>query len=205
MAAAVGAIGLMHVIPPSSSLNPVRRTISEYSLLTDGWIFDAGVLTLAAGSAAVISALVVQRMLPLRSWSALFLSTWCIGLVGLVVFPKHGFGADTTFAGRVHWTWTLLAFFSLPIGTAMLVRIKRIELGTSRWPIRANRLSLIAGCWFVVLAGQTVSSVVDPAGMWPIVGLVERGLSLTEMATVWVLARWALSEPDARAAQRLER
>ncbi len=193
VAIAVGAIGVMHVIPPSSALNPLQRTISEYALLTDGWVFDAGVMTLAAGSGAVIFALVFQHILPLRSWAALFLSTWCIGLVGLVLFPKHGFGADTTIAGRVHWTWTLLAFFSLPIGTAMLVRIKRVDLGLFRWPVWANRLSLIAGGWFVVLAGQTVVSVVDPAGMWPIVGLVERGLSLTEMVTVWVLARWALA------------
>lgn len=194
VAAAIGGIGLLHVIAPSRTLNPMQRTISEYALLPDGWVFDLGVMVLAVGSAAVIAALMIQGMLPRRSRSALFLSTWCIGLAGLVLFPKHGFGADTTVAGRVHWSWTLIAFFSLPIGTAMLFRARRIGLPESRWPGWAIRLSVVAGGWFVVLAGQTVASVVDPNRMWPIVGLVERGLSLTEMVTVWVLARWVLAD-----------
>lgn len=191
---AVGAIGLLHAISPSRELNPIERTISEYALLPDGWVFDAGVVILAVGSAAVFAALMIRCMLVWRSWRSLFFAAWCIGLVGLVLFPKHGFGADNTIAGRVHWTWTLIAFFSLPIGTSMLCGAKRLSLANSRWARWAIRLSMVAAGWFVVLAGQTIASVVDPQGMWPIVGLVERGLSLTEMVTVWVLAMWVLAE-----------
>src|SRR5687768_4578633 len=46
---AVVLVGLLHVIPPSSDVNPARRTISEYALLETGWVFDTAVLALSAG------------------------------------------------------------------------------------------------------------------------------------------------------------
>jgi hypothetical protein len=48
-------LGVLHVVEPSSRVSPVRRTISEYALLDNGWVFDVAVLMLAAGSLAVLS------------------------------------------------------------------------------------------------------------------------------------------------------
>lgn len=189
---ALAAIAALHLVMPSRSLDPLSRTISEYALLPNGWVFSWGVVVLAASSALILAAMLVREMVPWRSFSALFMSLWCLGLLGLVVFPKQGFNSNPSMAGRVHWTWTLIAFFSLPIGTCLMCWQHRVVAG--RWPRWAVRLSLVAGGWFVVLTGQTVLSAVTPIQAWRVVGLVERVLSATEMAVVVVLGLWVLHD-----------
>ncbi|MDT7558237.1 MAG: hypothetical protein QOI68_2707, partial [Pseudonocardiales bacterium] len=49
---------LLHVLPPSNQIDPMTRTISQYALGTNGWMFDVGVLALAAGSMAILAGLV---------------------------------------------------------------------------------------------------------------------------------------------------
>ncbi len=188
----LAAITALHLMWPSRSLDPLSRTISEYALLSDGWIFDWGVVLLSGSSAVILLAMMVREMVAWRSWGALMTSLWSIGLIGLVVFPKHGFGSNPSIAGRVHWTWTLIAFFSLPIGTALMCGQHRRAAG--RWPRWAARLSMVAGGWFVVLTGQTVLSALTPVQAWRVVGLVERALSVTEMAVVVVLGLWVLHD-----------
>ncbi|QNK79871.1 DUF998 domain-containing protein [Nakamurella sp. PAMC28650] len=190
------AIGVLHVVEPSRSLDPLSRTISEYELLSNGWIFDWGVVVLALASALILGAMVVREMVPLRSWGSMMTLLWCIGLVGLVVFPKHP-GLDPSVAGRVHWTWTLIAFFSLPIGTCLICWRHRTPTG--RWPRSAIRLSMMAGGWFAVLTVQTVLSAVTPIQAWRAVGLVERALSLTEMAVMVVLGLWVVHHSESPA------
>ncbi len=192
------AIAFLHVVRPSRSLDPLSRTISEYALLSNGWIFNCGVVLLAVASALVLLAMIVRQMVPWRSWGALMTFVWSIGLVGLVVFPKQGFGNNPSLAGRVHWTWTLIAFFSLPIGTCLMCWQHRVVAG--RWPRWAVRLSMVAGGWFVILTAQTVISAATPIHAWVVVGLVERGLSLTEMAVVAVLGFWVVHDSRVPAA-----
>lgn len=186
------AIAVLHFVAPSRSRNPLSSTISEYALLSDGWVFNWAVVLLAVASLVVLLALVLRQLVGWRSWGALMTTVWSIGLVGLVVYPKQGFGPDTTFAGRVHWTWTLIAFFSLPIGTTLMCWAHRRPTG--RWPRWALRLSTISGGWFLVLTAQTVLSAATPIQAWRAVGLVERALSLTEMAVVVVLGCWVLHD-----------
>lgn len=182
------AIGYLHVAAPSRSMNPLSRTISEYALYANGWIFSWGVLVLAVASLCILAALILREIVPWRSWGSLMTSLWSIGLIGLVVFPKQGFDNDPSLAGRVHWTWTLIAFFSLPIGTCLLCWQHRAAAG--RWPRWAVRLSMVSGGWFIVMTIQTVLSALTPIEAWRLVGLVERALSLTEMAVVVVLGLW---------------
>jgi hypothetical protein len=186
------AIGYLHVAAPSRSMNPLSRTISEYALYSNGWIFSWGVVVLAVSSTLVLLALVVREIVEWRSWGSLMSMMWSIGLIGLVVFPKQGFNNDPSLAGRVHWTWTLIAFFSLPIGTCLICWRHRTPTG--RWPRWAVRLSMVSGGWFIVLTVQTVLSAVTPVQAWRLVGLVERGLSLTEMALVIVLGLWVVHD-----------
>jgi hypothetical protein len=54
-------VGLLRLVPPSAQVSPFYRTISEYALLDNGWVFNAAVLTLAAGSAAILAALLARR------------------------------------------------------------------------------------------------------------------------------------------------
>ncbi len=192
IAMATLAILLLHVLPGGRSLDPLSSTISEYALVSDGWLFDAGVVLLALSSAAVLGALVAANMVVRRSWGAAMTFCWCLGLIGLVVFPKHRFGVETTLAGRVHWTWTLIAFFSLPIGAALISWEHRLVAEHRGWPRWAVRLSMVAACWFGVLTIQTILAATTVVESWRVVGLVERALSATEMITVVVLAFWVL-------------
>lgn len=186
------SIGYLHVVEPSRSMNPLSRTISEYALYANGWIFSWGVVVLSVSSALILLALVRREIVVWRSWGSLMTLLWSIGLIGLVVFPKQGFNNDPSLAGRVHWTWTLIAFFSLPIGTCLICW--RHRKPTGRWPRWAVRLSMVSGGWFIVLTVQTVLSALTPIQAWRLVGLVERGLSVTEMAVVIVLGIWVVHD-----------
>lgn len=185
-------IALLHVIPPSRSRDPLSSTISEYALESDGWVFNAAVVLLAIASLLVLLAMVVRRLVPWRSPGALMMTGWTIGLVGLVVFPKLKAGPDASFGGRVHWTWTLIAFFCLPIGTLLICWGRRST--AARWSRWAHVLAMGSGGWFLVLTAQTVLSAVTPIQAWRLVGLVERALSLTEMAVVVLLGGWVLHD-----------
>lgn len=183
--AALGAVvsvvmmALLHVVPPSADKDPWSRTISEYALMGNAWVFEVGVLVLAASSATLIGCLVRTGRLRLRSRAGVLWSLWCIGLVGLVVFPKTDFGPDTTLVGRIHWSFTLLAFISLPLAILL----------DRQWPRSARILAWVSVGWFGVLALQTVLGAFDvPAWRW--VGAVERALSGTEVILVLVVALW---------------
>lgn len=192
VALSAAAIALLHVIPPSRFRDPLSSTISEYALESDGWVFNAAVVVLAIASMVVLLAMVVRQLVPWRSLGALMMTAWSIGLIGLVVFPKLKSGPDASFGGRVHWTWTLIAFFSLPIGTLLICWARRSA--SARSPRWAYRLAMISGGWFLVLTAQTVLSAVTPIQAWRLVGLVERALSLTEMAVVVLLGCWVLRD-----------
>lgn len=82
VAASMTLYALLHLRPPSGDLDWTRRTISQYALLSNGWVFDAATLLLAAGSLAVLAAL---RCAGLVRWNAaLALLLWVAGLVGVV-------------------------------------------------------------------------------------------------------------------------
>ena len=184
----------LHLLPASRVLDPISATLSEYALTPVGWMFNTGVLVLAAGSGAVLGALLLRRLVRPTSPAAVMIAVWCVGLVGLIVFHKQTIGLDESLESRVHWTWTLIAFFSLPIGAALLGWPHRTGADCTRPPRWAVRMSWVSGFWFVVLALQTFFGAMDRAS-WPLIsGLIERALSTAELITVAVLAVWALRD-----------
>lgn len=194
VAVAAALMLLLHVLPASRFLDPISATLSEYALTPLGWMFNTGVLVLAAGSAAVLAALLIRRLV--RPWSpaAVMIGVWCVGLVGLIVFHKQTIGLDESLESRVHWTWTLIAFFSLPIGAALIGWPHRSRADCTRPPRWAVRMSWVSAFWFVVLALQTFFGAIDRSS-WPLIsGLIERALSVAEIITVTVLAVWALRD-----------
>ena len=54
--------GTLHAVQ-ADRVNPIRRTISEYALGNDAWMFNAGVIGLAVGSLLVWHALVGAGLL----------------------------------------------------------------------------------------------------------------------------------------------
>jgi hypothetical membrane protein len=182
VAAAVLLIGFLHVVPPSSRVSVVRRTISEYALLDDAWIFNLGVMALAIGSFAVIASLVGQRVLKVHSPASLLIALWALCLIAIVVFPKNNWAIGPSFGGVIHRYASVVAFVSLPVAAILIGRATR-----SWWPVWLGALSL---AWFGFILGAVILQPFTGVRWWVAIplGAVERGLLITEVAAVAALA-----------------
>lgn len=192
---AVVLVGLLHVVA-AEQVNPVRRTISEYALGGSGWMFDAGVLGLATGSALVLSALIRAGVLRARSGVAVLLVVWVAALVVVVVFEKANWSVGPSTGGYIHRFASLAAFTSLPVAALALGRRRRAEPGRRRfaaYAAYARWSGVLALLWLSVILLGVVLRPLTGVPWWQFVplGLVERGLAITEVATVVVLGRWA--------------
>lgn len=192
----------MHVVPGGRRLDPLDATISAYALVPDGWLFSVGVIILAVASVLLAAALLLSRLLHWRSGWAIWYALWCIGLVCLTAITKTTVGPNDSLQSRIHWSFTLLAFVSLPLSLLFMVRDirRRIDQQAAQPrplppPMRAARVLIwIAVGWFVLLACQSALSVLDEQGLFPWVGVLERGVALTEMAAVVCLGWWVIHE-----------
>src|SRR5947208_3649158 len=52
---------VLHVIPPTDEISPMRRTLSQYALTSNKWLFDVAVLLIALGSVLAFATVVVVR------------------------------------------------------------------------------------------------------------------------------------------------
>jgi hypothetical membrane protein len=185
--AGVALVGLLHLQQPS--VGPVRRTISEYALGDHTWVFNAAVLLVAAGSIATSLALARAGLLRPASLASVALALWCAGLAGVVVFPKHNWAIGPSMSGELHRGLSLAAFVSLPLA-AILVGC---EWRRSWWGRSSILLGVVS---LLVFAPIPIAYVAEPytgVHWWRAMplGLVERGLALSEVVAVLVLALWA--------------
>ncbi|WP_433781101.1 DUF998 domain-containing protein [Actinomycetospora sp. CA-101289] len=194
VALALVLIGALHLVGPTSRIDPVRRTISEYALVGGGWLFDVAVVGLALGSAAVLAALVAARLTPLRSLPTALLGAWCLGLLLVVAFEKTNWSIGPSFAGYVHRYASLVAFLALPLGALLLARRHRVDP-----PARPFRTGVRWGSWlalasFLPIVGAIAARTLTGVPWWRAVplGLLERGLALAEVLVVGLLGAWAL-------------
>lgn len=199
VAAAVLLIGVLHLIPPSSQVSVVRRTISEYALLEDAWVFNLGVLALAIGSLAVIAALAGRNLIKPLSPASALLTLWSLCLVAIVAFPKNNWAIGPSFGGMIHRYASVVAFISLPIAAIVIGRATR-----SVWPVWLGAISL---GWFGLILGAVVLQPFTGTRWWVAIplGAVERGLLLTEVAAVASLAVLGLAGKALPSAPVLER
>ena len=104
-------------------VNPIRRTISEYALGEDGWMFDVGVIGLAVGSLLVLFALVgaglLGRARPAARWPW---PTWSATLLVVVAFEKTNWSIGPSVGGYIHRYASLAAFLALPVAALALGR-----------------------------------------------------------------------------------
>jgi hypothetical protein len=193
VAACLALFAWLHLTPPSSQLDWRTRTISHYALLDNGWAFDAATLLLAAGSTAVLAALVRARVVRATSGAAVALGLWVAGLVGVVLFDKHDWSVGPSLSGDIHRVASLLAFLSLP-AAAVLAGLPWLRRPPGR---------IAAGV--VVLAGAASLLCFSPI-LWALLsepwtgvrwwraiplGAVERLLGTVEVGTVLLMAWWA--------------
>lgn len=183
---------MLHFSPESERLSWTRRTISEYALMPNGWMFDLATLLLAAGSLGVLVALWGAGLV--RRGGAAGVLLWVLGLAGVVWFEKHDWSVGPSMSGDIHRVASLVAFLSLPMG-ALLAAGPWLRRGDTRVEAR------------LVMAGGVVSLLCFTPILWALVsarwtgvrwwqaiplGGVERLLGLAEVATVLLLAWWAV-------------
>ena len=191
VAASLVLYALLHLLPPSADLDWSRRTISQYALLSNGWVFDAATLLLAAGSLAVLVAL--RRAGLVRRGAAVALLLWVAGLIGVVWFEKHNWSVGPSLSGDIHRVASLVAFLSLPAG-ALLAAAPWLRAPDTRPPARlvaaGGALSLLC---FTPILWALVSEPWTGVRWWQAIPLggVERLLGLAEVMTVLVMAWWA--------------
>jgi hypothetical protein len=182
VAVAVVMMAVLHVVPPSSLVNPVTRTLSEYALLSDAWVFDLGVTALAIGSLAVVGSLVVQGVVRVVSLPSFLVAVWSACLLVIVAFPKNNWAVGPSTGGTVHRVASVVAFVALPLAAIMVGRAAR-----SWWPAG---LGIVALLWFAVILGAVLMQPVTGTRWWLAIplGVVERGMLFTEVLAVVAMA-----------------
>jgi uncharacterized protein DUF998 len=182
VAAAVVLIGLLHVIPPSSQVSALRRTISEYALLSDAWVFNLGVIALVVASLAAVVSLVSQGVTKAVSLTSLLVVVWSACLLLIVALPKNNWAIGPSMGGTVHRAASVVAFVALPLAAILVGRATR-----SPWPMWLGIASLL---WFAVILGAVVMQPFTGIRWWLAIplGLVERGMLFTEVLAVTSLA-----------------
>ena len=188
VAASLVLYAALHLLPPSAGLDWSRRTISQYALLPNGWVFDTATLLLAAGSLAVLVAL--RRAGLVRPGATIALLLWVAGLAGVVWFEKHNWSAGPSLGGDIHRVASLVAFLSLPAG-ALLAAAPRLRESGTRLVAAGGVVSLLC---FVPILWALVSEPWTGIRWWQAIPLggVERLLGLAEVVTVLALAGWAI-------------
>ena len=197
-ALATGAllILLLHVVGPTGQISATRRTISEYGLGESKWVFDLAVLLVAAGSVAGFGALWWQRRLPVLA--AAFGSLWTAGLLVIVAFPKRDFAlAGPPGPGpTLHRAASVVAFVCLPL--AVLVAARAVFPDAPVRRLAAQVLALGSLAWFGVILGAVLRAAGGP--WWQLIplGVVERGMAVTELLALAVLVVPARGQPSCR-------
>jgi hypothetical protein len=199
IAAGVAAVLALHVAT-FDEINPLRRTLSQYALGSWKPVFDAGVLAVAAGSAAVLAGLVRAGLVALRGAAVALLAAWSVCLVVVVAFEKIDWSVGPTPTGYVHRYASLLAFFCLPAAALALGRAWR---GDARWGGFARAtwwLGVASLAWLApILLGFALRPLTGiPWWQFVPLGLFERGLALTEVAALLVMGTWAACAASSR-------
>jgi hypothetical protein len=200
VAGTVVTFAALHLLPPTRAISPVTRTISEYALTSSAWAFDLGVLLLVAASAAVYAGLTMLGRIHVLSVSTLFGALWVAGLLTLVTFPKHNWalGAISS-TGQVHRLASLVAFLALPV--AVISTARRRGRAADHTAARfAFWMGVVALVWFSPLVYAVVAGSLSGTPWWKVIplGLVERGLALTEVSCIAALSVLLISAARAR-------
>ena len=192
-------VGGLHGWPETARVDPIRRTISEYALSSVGWAFNVGVVALAVGSLAIAAGLVVAGLARAGSLGIALIGVWSAALLVIMFFPKHNWAVGPSVNGQIHRVASIVAFLVLPIAVLLLTRGPRSSAGAERQPrpapARVARwLGVLSLAWFAPIFGALLLSPVTGTPWWRAIplGLVERGLVISEVLAVIALGIWVL-------------
>lgn len=116
--ASVFGLALLHLLEPTYDLKV--KTLSEYVLSPNGWVFTVSILLMALGSALTLHA--VWKEWRRRRWLLLM---WSGGIAVVALAPTDPGGVVTTFAGAVHAAAAVLAIFALFVSEVSTAFAKR--------------------------------------------------------------------------------
>ena len=197
---AIVLVGALHVLPETARVDPIRRTISEYALSSIGWVFNIGVLALALGSLAIAAALVLAGLARVGSLGIALVCVWSAALLVIMFFPKHNWAVGPSANGQIHRVASIVAFLALPIAVLLLTRRTRPSPGAPRQarPVPARVafwLGALSLAWFAPIFGALLLAPVTGTPWWQAIplGLVERGLVISEVLAVIALGVYVLS------------
>jgi hypothetical protein len=187
---------LLQLLPPTDRISPIRRTISEYGLSDNKWIFDLAVVLVALGSAAAFAALIHRRLLPLVSAASFFGALWTVSLLIIVAFPKHNWAMGPSAGGTVHRIASVVGFICLPI--AVLLAARRVYPRAPGWRRLAQWLAITSLLWFVLILGAVAVMATGGPPWWVVIplGLVERLMSVNELFAIAALTVPLLRRAD---------
>ena len=199
LACAAILIGILHLVPETARLSSVRQTISEYALTDLGWMFNVGLIATAAASLLVFFALLLTGQATWRSIGLIFGGLWVAGLLVIVAFPKHNWAVGPSLDGQIHRIASVVAFLSLPVAVMLLTRRRAGTAGRGR-ARAAFWLGAVSLTWFspLIVAMMMAPRTGTPWFRAIPLGLIERGMVITEVAAVVVLALWALAATRSR-------
>ncbi|MGA4994045.1 DUF998 domain-containing protein [Nonomuraea bangladeshensis] len=177
-------------------INPIRRTISEHGLGPGGWVFGLGVGLLAAGSAAIAVSLARRRLAGIVGTIALM--GWSVGLFLTAWFEKHDWSVGPSMSGSIHRVGSFVAFLCLPLAVVVIARPR-----SRAWRRERSRATLVAFwlgvcsvLWVAGIGTMIFIGAQDGLPWYRVMplGLVERGLAVTEVAALLALGVWAAAE-----------
>ncbi|MBB6546090.1 DUF998 domain-containing protein [Nonomuraea rubra] len=176
--------------------NPFRRTISEHGLGPDGWIFGLGVGLLAAGSLAIGVSLARKRLAGI--FGSIALLGWSVGLFLTAWFEKHDWSVGPSLSGSIHRVGSFVAFLCLPLAAVIIARPWRHK-ERSKATLAAFGLGICSVLWVAGIGAVMLVGAGNGLPWYRVMplGLVERGMAVTEVAALLALGVWA-------AAKRLE-
>lgn len=188
LAIAAGAllVLLLQFVPPTNAISPLRRTISEYGLSPNKWMFDLALVLVAAGSVVLFTVQALRRALPVSGFVAG--AVWTVSLLIILAFPKTDWSVGPSAGGTVHRVASLIGFVVLPIG--LLAASGRVFAADPVWRWISRALSLGALAWLgLILAGVVVMwSGGGPWWRFVPLGLVQRLMALMDLLAVATLA-----------------
>ncbi|MEV6031272.1 DUF998 domain-containing protein [Nonomuraea sp. NPDC052116] len=174
-------------------MNPIRRTISEHGLGPDGWIFGLAVGLLAVGSAAIGVSLARRRLAGV--FGTIALMGWSVGLFMTAWFEKHDWSVGPSLSGSIHRVGSFIAFLSLPLAAVIIARPWR-HRERSRATLVAFGLGICSVLWVAGIAAAMFIGARNGLAWWRVMplGLVERGMAVTEVAALLALGVWAAAK-----------
>ncbi|UBU12330.1 DUF998 domain-containing protein [Nonomuraea gerenzanensis] len=193
-AAGAGSVVILGLdLTSLDEMNPLRRTISEHGLGPDGWIFGLGVGLLAAGSLAIGVSLARKRLAGVFGIVALL--GWSVGLLVTAWFEKHDWSVGPSLSGSIHRVGSFVAFLSLPLAALIIARPWR-HRERSKATLAAFGLGICSVLWVAGIGTAMLVAAGNGTPWYRVMplGLVERGLAVTEVAALLALGVWAAAK-----------